>query len=277
MDYIQPHFFRKYGEWGRVYILFILYFFPGIAVIFGILFGLLNNLGLALLFYLFGLSFFFIRPFKYFEELKELKMQKLREEAQKQREDELKKELEEKKKEKEERDKELEREQELARIELERQRKLQREKGLYLFEGKWVDKKEIPKLKEIKIGLDNNFKNISPYEFENFIAKLFTAMGYKTQVTKKSGDYGIDVIAKKDNDIIAIQAKKYHDGNPVGNRDVQRLLGAMQLKDVKANHSIIITTSHFTVQAREQAKECAIELWSKEDLHKMVRKYLMEI
>jgi restriction system protein len=155
--------------------------------------------------------------------------------------------------------------------------KLQREKGLELFENKWVDKKEILRLKEIQVGLGNNFKNISPYEFENFIARLFTAMGYKTQVTKKSGDYGIDVIAKKDNDIIAIQAKKYHDGNPVGNRDVQRLLGAMQLKDVKANHSIMITTSHFTVHAREQAKECAIELWDKQDLHKMVRKYLMEI
>jgi len=60
------------------------------------------------------------------------------------------------------------------------------------------------------------------------------------------------------------------------NRDIQRLLGAMQLKSIRATHSIIITTSHFTVQAREQAKECAIELWDKHDLHKMVRKYLMK-
>ena len=175
------------------------------------------------------------------------------------------------------------------RIEKEEQRKKQRrkqkesfeksqlEKGLELFSGKWVDKKEIPKLKEIQIGLDKNFQNLSSYEFEKFIAKLFKAMNYKTRVTQASNDYGIDVIAEKGNDKIAIQCKRYAPGNPVSNRDVQRLLGAMQLKSVRATHSIIITTSHFTVQAREQAKECAIELWDRHDLEKMVRKYLMEI
>lgn len=155
--------------------------------------------------------------------------------------------------------------------------KSQREKGLELFEGKWVDKKEIPKLKEIKIGLDKNFQNLSSYDFEKFIAKLFRAMGYETRVTQASNDYGIDVVAEKRNEKIAIQCKRYGPGNPVSNRDVQRLLGAMQLKNVQANHSIIITTSHFTVQAREQAKECAIELWDKQDLKKMVKKYLMDL
>lgn len=155
--------------------------------------------------------------------------------------------------------------------------KSQRKKGLELFESKWVDKKELPKLKEIQIGLDKNFQNLSPYDFEKFIAKLFEAMGYETRVTQASNDYGIDVVAKKENENIAIQCKRYAPGNPIGNRDVQRLLGAMQLKDIKANHSIIITTSHFTVQAREQANECAIELWDRHDLEKMVRKYLMKI
>lgn len=155
--------------------------------------------------------------------------------------------------------------------------KSQREKGLELFEEKWVDKKEIPKLKEIQIGLDKNFQNLSPYEFEKFISKLFNAMGYETRVTQASNDYGIDVVAEKGNEKIAIQCKRYRPGNPVSNRDVQRLLGAMQLKNVQATHSILITTSHFTVQAREQAKECAIELWERHDLEKMVRKYLMKI
>jgi len=155
--------------------------------------------------------------------------------------------------------------------------KSQREKGLELFEGKWIDKKEIPKLKEIQIGLDKNFQNLSSYEFEKFIAKLFRAMNYETRVTQASNDYGIDVVAEKGNEKIAIQCKRYRPGNPVSNRDVQRLLGAMQLKNVRATHSIIITTSHFTVQAREQAKECAIELWDRHDLEDMVRKYLMNL
>ena len=102
-------------------------------------------------------------------------------------------------------------------------------------------------------------------------------MGYETRVTQASNDYGIDVVAEKGNEKIAIQCKRYSPGNPVSNRDVQRLLGAMQLKSVRATHSIIITTSHFTVQAKEQAKECTIELWDRHDLEKMVRKYLMEL
>ncbi len=164
--------------------------------------------------------------------------------------------------------------QELTKLKFE---KSQRAKGLELFEGKWVKKEEIPKLKEIKIGLQNNFADYSPYEFEKFIEQLFTAIGYKTIVTRKSRDYGVDVIAEKGSDKIAIQVKRYRTGSPVGNREVQMLLGAMQKKDVRANHSLIITTSHFTVQAREQADECAIELWDKNELHKMVKKYLMNL
>jgi len=155
--------------------------------------------------------------------------------------------------------------------------KHQRNKGLELFENKWVNKKDLSKLKAIQIGLDKNFQNLSPYEFEKFVSKLFKAMGYKTRITQASNDYGIDVVAEKGNEKLAIQCKRYASGNPVGNRDVQRILGAMHHRNVKATHSLLITTSHFTVQAREQAKECATELWGKEELHKMVKKYLMDI
>ena len=164
-----------------------------------------------------------------------------------------------------------------AHKEKEKFKSSQRAKGLESFEGKWVTKSELKKLKETKIGLDKNFQNLSSYGFEKFIAKLFKAMGYKTRVTQASKDYGIDVVAEKGHEKIAIQCKRYEPRNPVGNRDIQRLLGAMQQRDIKATHSILITTSHFTVQAREQAKECATELWDGEDLKKMVKKYLMEI
>ena len=57
-----------------------------------------------------------------------------------------------------------------------------------------------------------------------------------------------------------------------GNRDVQRLLGAMQLRKVKANKAILITTSDFTVQAVEQAKETPIELWDGNYISSLLRK-----
>ena len=98
-------------------------------------------------------------------------------------------------------------------------------------------------------------------------------MGYKSRTTNASGDYGVDVIARNKEEIIAIQVKKYKD-SPVGNKEVQRLLGAMQMKKIQADRCILITTSRFTQNAINQAEGCPIELWDGKDLAKMIKKYL---
>jgi restriction endonuclease Mrr len=122
--------------------------------------------------------------------------------------------------------------------------------------------------------ISTNYTTVAPFEFECVVADLFTKMGYSTRTTKKTGDYGIDVVAQDGTDVIAIQVKKYMKGNNVGNRDVQMLLGAMQLSTVKANKAIIITTSDFTVQAKEQAKEAPIELWNGTYFNSLILKYM---
>jgi len=152
----------------------------------------------------------------------------------------------------------------------------QRAKGLELYKGEWLPAKKVKQIKEAEIGIDNNFAGYSAFEFEEFISKLFRAMGYEAKTTSKTGDYGIDVIAKKDHEVFAIQAKKYTAGQNVSNRDVQRILGAMKLRNVKATHGVLVTTAYFTRQAREQAEETDVELWDKDYLHKMVEKYLIE-
>lgn len=129
---------------------------------------------------------------------------------------------------------------------------------------------------KIKTMIDSDYSLITPFEFENFISELFKKIGYNTEVTSKTGDYGIDVIAKDRNDVIAIQVKKYSKGNNVSNRDVQRLLGAMHLRTIKANKAILITTSDFTIQAKEQAKESPIELWNGSYLNSIVEKYMQD-
>ena len=137
---------------------------------------------------------------------------------------------------------------------------------------KILDKNKI----KIKTMIDSDYSLITPFEFENFISELFKKIGYNTEVTSKTGDYGIDVIAKDKNDVIAIQVKKYSKGNNVSNRDVQRLLGAMHLRTIKANKAILITTSDFTMQAKEQAKEAPIELWNGSYLNNIVEKYMQD-
>ncbi len=150
----------------------------------------------------------------------------------------------------------------------------QKKKGFVEYNGKWGTPEQVKTWKEIDIGLSNNFANLTHFEFEQFIGKLFQKMGYQTTVTKKTGDYGIDVIAKKDDDAIAIQVKKNSQGNNVGDIVVQNTLGGMW--KYKANKAIIITTSDFTTMAHEQARGAPIELWNKKTLHQMVRKHFVE-
>jgi restriction system protein len=64
-------------------------------------------------------------------------------------------------------------------------------------------------------------------EFEKFIGKLYNAMGYKTEVTQASNDYGADVIVTKDQIKTVIQVKNYK--NPVG-------LGAVQEVNTAKGH-----------------------------------------
>ncbi|MFS8602644.1 restriction endonuclease [Priestia megaterium] len=46
------------------------------------------------------------------------------------------------------------------------------------------------------------------YQFEIYLQALFQQLGYKPQVTKKSGDFGADLVMKGKEKIV-IQAKRY--------------------------------------------------------------------
>jgi restriction system protein len=122
--------------------------------------------------------------------------------------------------------------------------------------------------------INTNFTTIDPYEFEEVVKNLFISKGYESYTTPKSNDYGVDVIAKLDNRVIAIQVKKYSKGNNVSNVDIQKLLGAMTYKDYKATEALFITTSDYTTKAIEQAKNNPIELWDGEKIKNEIEKYL---
>ncbi len=153
-------------------------------------------------------------------------------------------------------------------------RKTQLEKGLIFYKNLWITKEKYEKVMSATIGLENNFKDMQGWEFEKFVAKLFEKMGYKTRITKGSGDFGIDVIAKNGKDVVAIQVKRWGERQLVTPDIVQRTIGAMNR--FGANKCMVITTSDFTVAAKEAAKGEPIELWDKEALHKFVKKYFIQ-
>ena len=64
------------------------------------------------------------------------------------------------------------------------------------------------------------FEDVEGHEFEYFCADLLTDRGFtEVEVTKGSGDYGIDILAQKDGVTYAIQCKRYT--APVGVKAIQ--------------------------------------------------------
>jgi restriction system protein len=100
--------------------------------------------------------------------------------------------------------------------------------------------------------------DVNPFRFEQVVLDLLVAMGYggsrleAAEVTKKSGDAGIDGVINEDRlglDVIYVQAKRWK--NNVGREEIQNFVGALAGK--KASKGVFITTSAFNENAREYA------------------------
>ena len=90
-------------------------------------------------------------------------------------------------------------------------------------------------------------RQLKGYDFEEFVADLLRAMGYKATVSPKGGDSGIDVIAYKDElpPRITVQVKS-KDGD-ISESTLQSLKGAMMPGD----YGFFITLSDYTKNARK--------------------------
>lgn len=95
-------------------------------------------------------------------------------------------------------------------------------------------------------------------QFEFYLKALLKELGYKSEVTKGSNDFGADLIMKKDNKKIVIQAKRYKYKSNVSIDAVQQVYTAITY--YKANEAWIITNSFYTKNAQKLAKVCNVEL-----------------
>ncbi|MGI6226705.1 MAG: restriction endonuclease [Peptococcales bacterium] len=103
-------------------------------------------------------------------------------------------------------------------------------------------------------------------EFEKFISELFKKIGYKTLITKASGDQGVDVVAEKGGIRYAIQAKCY--SGVVSNSAIQEVVAGSIFH--KCDKAIVITNSYFTSSAIELAKANEVILWDREMLKQKI-------
>ena len=112
---------------------------------------------------------------------------------------------------------------------------------------------------ELKVDLNNQIMQMSPYFFETLVVDLLKKMGYGrfegTTVTPQSSDGGIDGIVYQDVlglDIVYVQAKRYKEDSKIGSPDLQKFSGALNGK--KATKGIFFTTSDFSKGASEYLK-----------------------
>nr|WP_173026388.1 restriction endonuclease [Aeromonas sp. Ne-1]AKO69685.1 hypothetical protein [Aeromonas sp. Ne-1] len=103
-------------------------------------------------------------------------------------------------------------------------------------------------------------------QFEYYLAALLKSFGFKTQVTKSTGDYGADLVISKDNEKIVVQAKRY--SKKVGIKAIQEIYSAVS--KYKCTGAWVITNSHFTNPAIELAKSNNVNLIDREKLIKMI-------
>lgn len=104
-------------------------------------------------------------------------------------------------------------------------------------------------------------------DFEIFCAELLRKRGFlEVEVTKGSGDYGIDILAEKDGVTYAIQCKRY--GAPVGVKAVQEAYAGRDYYDRMVG--AVLTNQYFTTPAVEAAKKLKILLWDRGYLESMM-------
>jgi Holliday junction resolvasome RuvABC ATP-dependent DNA helicase subunit len=119
----------------------------------------------------------------------------------------------------------------------------------------------------------SDLAHLSGIGFEKIITQLLQQMGFVAEMTKASGDGGIDIVAELHKPITGgrylIQCKNLAPDSLIGAPIVREFYGAM-VADKKAIKGILITTSDFTRQAQEFAETLPLELINGERLKELL-------
>lgn len=122
-------------------------------------------------------------------------------------------------------------------------------------------------LKHAKKQRPSHLDRMEGHDFEYFCAALLQQKGFlEVEVTKGSGDYGVDILAEKDGVTYAIQCKCYT--APVGVKAVQEAYAGRDYYDRMVG--AVLTNQYFTTPAVEAARKLKILLWDRGYLESMM-------
>jgi len=94
---------------------------------------------------------------------------------------------------------------------------------------------------------------IDPYDLQDLVAGLLQAMGYRTRVSERGPDQGVDIVAHPDalgfeSPRIKVQVK--HRRSPAGGPDIRNLVGTLG----EGEKGLFVSTGGFTTEARNEAR-----------------------
>ena len=104
------------------------------------------------------------------------------------------------------------------------------------------------------------------YDFEYYCADLLRKDGFlNVEVTKGSGDFGVDILAERDGILYAFQCKCYD--KPIGVKAVQEIYAGRDFYDRMVG--VVITNQYYTQPAVELAEKLKIILWDRDYIELM--------
>ncbi len=109
---------------------------------------------------------------------------------------------------------------------------------------------------------------MSGFEFEEFVGSILSNLGYKSCTTKKSGDFGVDIILEKDEKKIIVQTKRYSKKVSVG--AIQEISTAQNFYGIY--NAWVVTNNYFTESAIKLAESNHIKLVNRDELISLILK-----
>jgi len=98
--------------------------------------------------------------------------------------------------------------------------------------------------------------------FEQYLELLFERLGYAVERTRFAGDYGGDLVLRKDGVRTVVQAKRYN--KPVGVRAIQEAVAAKGYYG--CTEAMVVSNAHYTKQAAHLARTNHVVLWDRDAL-----------
>ena len=107
------------------------------------------------------------------------------------------------------------------------------------------------------------------HDFEHWSADLLRDLGFtNVEVTRGSGDQGVDVLAEKEGIRYAIQCKCYH--SPLGNTPIQEVHAGKEM--YRCQIGAVMTNQYFTPGGKELADRTGTLLWDRDWIREAIRR-----